>query len=222
MSEWWLLVLLVIVGFIALAVIVYPLKKQPKLVLTVTPVVIASVVLAYYTWGSFPQWQQHLQENNKQALAKELLKSVKSPQELIDKLRAKLNDSPQSAKGWFLLAKLYSSQQQQEQAVKAFAKAHQLAPEEESYTVFYAHSLWIANQQQFNQQIRSLFDGLLAKNPKQPDALAMRAMDNYLAKNYAAAIDYWQRLLDLSPQQSEEAAAIRKAIAKAQTELKQR
>lgn len=47
----------------------------------------------------------------------------------------------------------------------------------------------------------------------------MLAMHAYLSHDYEAAINYWQRLLQLAPAQSEEALAIRKAIAKAEKQI---
>ncbi|TAL61437.1 MAG: tetratricopeptide repeat protein, partial [Legionella sp.] len=131
----------------------------------------------------------------------------------------KLDDKPRSAKGWFLLGKLYSSQTEYGKAQDAFTKAHELNPDDEQFTVFYIHSLWISNNQQFNDAIRQLFKDSLVKNPKQADALAMLAMDAFLEHHNEQAVGYWQRLLQLTAPQSEEAEAIRKAIAKAQSEF---
>ena len=148
-----------------------------------------------------------------------MLKTINSPQELIDKLRAKLDDSPKSAKGWFLLGRLYSSQKDNPNALKAFTKAYQFQPHEDEFAVNYAHSLWQQNNQQFTPQIKKIFNALLIKNPNQPDALSMLAMDAFVSHAYEDAINYWQRLLLLAPSKSEEAKAIRKAIAKAQEQL---
>jgi cytochrome c-type biogenesis protein CcmH/NrfG len=137
-------------------------------------------------------------------------------------LRAKLDDSPKSAKGWYLLGRIYSGQNEQQHAVDAFAKAYQFDPQNEQYMVNYAHSLWQLNNRQFTVQITELFSNLLKNNANQPDALAMLAMDAYTSHAYEDAIDYWQRLLKLAPQQSEEAQAIRKAIAKAEEQIKLR
>lgn len=48
----------------------------------------------------------------------------------------------------------------------------------------------------------------------------MLAMDAFVSHAYEDAIRYWQRLLKLAPEQSEEAQAIRKAIAKAEEHLR--
>lgn len=222
MSEWWLVSVLVLVSILASALIIYPLRRHVFFSVILVPIIFVLVMGGYYLWGGFALWQNYVAHNKSQALAQQMLKTIKTPQELIDKLRAKLDDSPKSAKGWYLLGRLYSNQNDKKHALEAFGKAYHFKPQDEQFAVNYAHSLWDMNQQQFNATIREIFISLLNKNPNQPDALAMLAMDAYLSHDYNDAITYWQRLLKIAPQQSEEADAIRKAIAKAQEEFKLR
>ena len=115
-----------------------------------------------------------------------------------------------------MLGRLYASQGTWEKAKAAFAMASELEPDSEKYRINYAQSLWQLNHQAFNDAIRAVFFSVLKSNPEQPDALAMLAMDAFLSKAYSQAIAYWERLLVLVPKDSEDALAIRKAIAKAQ------
>ncbi|HAT7921197.1 TPA: hypothetical protein JBC64_03450 [Legionella pneumophila subsp. pneumophila] len=219
MNEWWLIILLVVLAVFACTLIIYPLRRNRLVSLLLAPIIFIMVFTGYYFWGDFARWQEYLHRNEAQELAQSMLKSIKSPQELIDKLKAKLDVQPESAKGWYLLGRLYSSQKDNQNASLAFAKAHQLKPEDEQFAVNYAHSLWQLSNQQFNPDILEIFHTLLKNNPRQPDALAMLAMHAYLSHDYEAAINYWQRLLQLAPAQSEEALAIRKAIAKAEKQI---
>lgn len=219
MNEWWLISILLLMIFGSSALIIYPLRHNKFICLLVTVIEWTIILSGYYYWGGFASWQQYIHQTNSQKVAEQLLKTVKSPQELIDKLRAKLDDTPKSAKGWYLLGRLYSNQSDWQHASSAFAKAHRFKPDDEQYTVNYAHGLWQLNAQQFNPEIRDLFKSLLSHNPNQADALAMLAMDSFMNHRYEDAISYWQRLLKLAPEQSEEADAIRQAIAKAQQQL---
>ncbi len=219
MNEWWLVGILIALGISASLLLVYPLRRNMLASILLMPVLLIMIGTSYYFWGDFLSWQQYIQQNESRERAQQMLKTIKSPQELIDKLKAKLDDNPKSAKGWYLLGRLYTSQNDNQNAAIAFAKAHQLNSENEQYTVNYAHSLWMLNNQQFNPQIIAIFNELLHKNPQQPDALAMLAMNAYMSHAYQEAISYWQRLLMMAPEQSEESQAIRKAIAKAQEQL---
>lgn len=219
MSDWWLIGLLVAVALSAGFLFIYPLKSNKVIALFLFPVLLVLVVAAYMTWGSFVPWQAYQQQQESQLQAKQMLQQIKTPDELINKLKAKLDDTPKSAKGWYLLGRLYFARNDDEQAATAFAKAYHLVPDNEQYAVNYAHGLWKLNHQQFDPHIIKLFQGLLSHNPNQPDALAMLAMNAFMSHDYESAINYWQRLLKLAPPQSEEALAIHKAIAKAQEQL---
>lgn len=215
MSEWYLIALLVSLTCLCAFLLLYPLRRHVVFSVLFMPVIWIFVFCGYFAFGGFGQWQQYTQQQARHAAAQQMLQSIKSPQELIDKLRAKLDDTPQSAQGWYLLGKLYLNQKDFRSASQSFGKAHKLKPANENYSVHYAHSLWSLNNQKMNPQIKSLFAVLLKNNPKQPDALAMLAMDAFDHHDNALAIRYWQRLLKLVPVQSEEAAAIREAIARA-------
>lgn len=220
MSDWWLVGGLSALAFAASVFFVRPLQLKKLMASFISLIFVGLITGAYLSWGSLAAWQEYQQKQESQKNVQAMLKTIKSPDELIAKLRAKLDDSPKSAKGWYLLGRLYNTQNNNELSVAAFAKAHQFEPKNEQYTVNYAHALWQQNKQQFSPQVLALFNELLADNLNQPDALAMLAMKEYLNQEYELAINYWQKLLRQVPAQSQEALAIHKAIAKAQEQLK--
>lgn len=215
MSVNYLISLLLVYTLVASLLVVYPLRSYAKSSCVLILFLSLLAVTGYFYWGSFTTWREYLHYKNRQIAAQNSLKSIHNTQELVDKLRAKLTEHPQSAKGWYLLGRLYSSQNKLQKALQAFEKAHALQPQVESFTLHYAYGLWQANQQQYTPEILKIFKRLLKKNPKQADALAMLALHAFQNHAYPQAIDYWQRLLVLAPERSEEALALRKAIAKA-------
>ncbi len=217
MNELWFIAGFFVLLMIALAIVFYPLRKKKLAVAALAPIVIVIVILAYWRWGSWLDWQRYVQQESKQEQVQAILKSMNGPQEIIDKLQAQLATQPESARGWYLLGRLYASQNDWPRAQDAFAKAHQLKADDEQITINYAQSIWQLNQQKFNENSRRLFKIVLEKNANQPDALAMLAMDAFMSHDYQKAIDYWQRLLKLAPPESDDAKAIQKAIAKAQS-----
>lgn len=223
MSSYVLLGCFLILSIVAVSIVVYPLRKsQGNIMFTLLLALVLLVLplLGYHYWGAGADWGNYQQQLAKQEQVQALLTSVKgSPQALIAKLKTRLAQQPESARGWYLLGRLYASQENWQQAHDAYAKAHQLAPTNEQTSINYAQSLWQLNHQQFNEEIRGLFQLVLQKNVNQPDALAMLAMDAFLGHAYQQAIDYWQRLLNIIPPQSEDALAIRKAIVKAQQRM---
>ena len=216
MNEWWLLSGFLFLLIIALVIVLYPLRRLLKISMTLAPIIFALVVFAYWRWGAWADLNHYLHQQARLEQAQAMLKSIHNPQELIDKFKLQLAKQPGSARGWFLLGRIYASQDQWAQAHDAYARAHQLKPDNEQTTVNYVQSLWQLNHQKFNGESRALLQAVLKKNANQPDALAMLAMDAFIGHAYQRAIDYWQRLLKIAPPQSDDAEAIRKAIAKAQ------
>jgi cytochrome c-type biogenesis protein CcmH/NrfG len=219
MSDWGLIGILATLGLGACIFLIYPLKVKRLVSIALVPIILVLVASGYVVWGGFDQWQIYQQQLESQKQAKKMLRSIKSPDELITKLKQKLDNTPKSAKGWYLLGRLYVNQNDFTQATEAFAKAYKLAPDNEQYVVNYIHGLWKLNNQQFNSRILGLLKDLLDHSPNQPDALAMLAMNSFLSHDYEGAINYWQRLLKLTAPQSEEASAIHKAITKAQERI---
>ncbi len=219
MNEWWLFGGFILLFILALMIVLFPLCKSIKSALILMPVLAGFVFIAYWRWGAFPEWINYQQQRANQKQVQLMLKSIHGPDDLVKKLLARLKKQPDSAEGWYLLGRLYVSQNQWQQAHDVFVKAHTLNPDEIKITVNYAESLWQLNHQAFNEEIRGLFQSVLQKNKNQPDALAMLAMDAFLGHAYRPAIDYWQRLQNILPPQSEDAKAIRKAIAKAQQRM---
>lgn len=214
MSTLVLQVVLLLFTLLVCAALVFPFRKSASFLVFLTLLVL--VGSAYFYWGGFTQRQAFLRAYQARLAAEQLVKGFKSPEEVIQRLQAKLAENPGSAKGWYLLGRLYSGQNKYAEAVLAFKKARQLEPGNVQYEVNYGQALWQMNQHQFSPEIIGIFQQLLQTNPNQPDALAMLAMEAYTRKSYQEAISYWRRLLKQVPQDSEDAMAIRKAIIKAE------
>ncbi|MCE3044816.1 tetratricopeptide repeat protein [Legionella sp. 16cNR16C] len=215
MSEWWLVSYLGLILLLALLVIAGSLRPFKKTIGLISPLIIILVSLAYWQWGGWFEWQEFVSKERNQQQIKQVLSTIKNTDELIEKLKARLDDSPASARGWYLLGRLYASQSQWAEANKAFQKAYQLQPNDEKTIVNYAQSQLQLNDGKFNDAVKTLCLKLLKINPEQPDALSMLAMDAYLNQDYSSAIAYWQRLLALVPPKSRDAIMIQKAISKA-------
>lgn len=217
MNEWYIIFVFAALGTLAAALILYPLKSHRlKAAFILLPLILLFVLFAYQQWGAWSSWQTYLAQQQKQQEIKRVLAQIKSPDELIERLKSRLDDSPASARGWYLLGRLYVSQNNWQLAYQAFSKSCHLNPADESARINLIEAQWQLNDQKFDKSIRHELHQLLQKNPDQADSLALLAMDAYQRNNYLKAIGYWQHLLRLAPEDSPEAKALRKAIAKAQ------
>jgi len=219
MNEWSLFAGCVLLMLIALAILLQPLKTFRFYLFFLVPIFVGLGVLGYWHWGFAEEWIKYKHQQVKQEQVQDLLKSVGGVEAVIVKLKTRVEANPTSARGWYLLGRLYASQGHWKLARDVYQKAYQLSPTDTEINVNYAYSLWQFHHMQFTDEIRSLYKAVLIQNANQTDALAMLAMDAYSRHAYQESIDYWQHLLKIVPPQSEEARAIQKAIVKAEGRL---
>ena len=220
MSEWLFITGVGVVLTISLFLALYPLRRSRFVVMLFAPIWVLCMALGYLHWGAGPEFRHFLVDNERRAQVKAILNAVNGPDALIAQLKERVNANPSSAKGWFLLGRLYMGQGAWNNARESFEKARQLDPNDEATRVNLVLSYWQGNHQVVNKKIHGLLMGLLQNDANQPDALAILALDAFQQKHYSLAINYWQQLLALTPPQSEDASAIRRAIAKAQSDSK--
>lgn len=211
---------------LACVILLYPIKKShfpsqeqslQRLNWLSVVVLMMGSFLGYWFWGG---WESLHQYQHQQQL-KQVMKSLHGPQDVVAQLKQHLQHKPNSAQGWYLLGRIYASQNQWPEAMEAFAKAYHLDPKSEPFAVNYAEGLWKMHHEAFNAEIRGIFQEILRRNPKQLDALSMLAIDAFNEHEYQKAIEYWNQMLALTPQDAAESSAIRRAISRAHAQLKQ-
>jgi len=109
-------------------------------------------------------------------------------EDLVEKLAARLEKSPDDARGWALLGRSLSSLGQPARAARAFARALQLAPDDKDLLVDFVKSLALAGRAEFE------------------------------SRNFQGAIEYWERILPFAPPDSEFARSVEESIAEARTQ----
>lgn len=211
MIDWhWVLVMVLMIS-LAMSLALWPLRQQRGMWLWVLLLLVGSS-LAYWQWGGWRLLLAYQHQEAQHQKAKALLQTVKNPQELIQKLQTHLASQPDSARGWYLLGRLYASQRQWDEALQAFKRAYENQPEDDQIAVNYAQSLLMRHQGRDEETARHLLQAVLVRHPQQADALAMLALDAQHYHHADQALYYWEQLLRVVSPQSEEADAIRKAI----------
>ncbi len=201
-----------------MGLLIYPLRHLKKTALVIGLSFLVVSTLCYVQFGNRPVWQAHFEQQLKVAQAEQVLKSFKNKTEVIQALKARLKHTHESARGWFLLGRLYASQGAWLEASQSFKEAYYLATEKQTFFVEYVIALWQSNHQRMTPKIRRLFQQILTKNPEQADALMFLAMDAYQNHHHKEAIRYWTRLLALVPMGSKDAEMIQQAIERARSD----
>ena len=140
-----------------------------------------------------------------------------SPQkvaEMAASLAAKLEKEPDNVEGWATLAHTYYSLQRFTEAVGAYERAVKLLPDNADLLADYADALGAANNS-LDGKPTELIELSLKANPLQWKALALAGTVAFNRKDYAQAVDYWERLKGTLPPESEMAKSIGGSIAEA-------
>jgi cytochrome c-type biogenesis protein CcmH len=133
----------------------------------------------------------------------------------VDKLAKKLEQNPNDAQGWLMLARSYVSMERFPDAAKAFERATALNDKDASIWADYAEALALSNGQRLSGKPTEALNRALQLEPKNQKALALAGSAAFEAHEYQKAVDYWQQLLAVLPVDSEIIPTVKDEIAKA-------
>jgi cytochrome c-type biogenesis protein CcmH/NrfG len=133
-------------------------------------------------------------------------------QSLIQQMEAHLQKNPTSSEGFYLLGRLYLSQQNFSKAYVAFEKANQLKPHDEKILFNEAQSLWALH----DARAKAILVQVIKLNPDNDAAMNLYAIMAYQEGAYEKAIKIWEDLSEKYADDSEERKIFLAAIAKAQ------
>jgi cytochrome c-type biogenesis protein CcmH len=134
---------------------------------------------------------------------------------MVSRLAARLRENPDDAEGWKMLGRSYAVLGRFGEAVDAYSKAALRAPRDAQLLADFADALAMARGRSLQGEPEKLVQRALEIEPGNLKALALAGTAAFERKAYAAAADYWQRMLPLVPPASEDALAIRDNVAQA-------
>ena len=135
----------------------------------------------------------------------------------VEQLAQRLESNPSDAQGWTMLARSYSSMGKFSEAAGAYAKATELTPNDADLWAEYAFTTAMANGRSLEGRPMELIQQALKVDPENAKALQLAGSAAFQAKDYNKAIDYWQRVLQKVPPDSEAGQVITQRISEART-----
>ena len=134
---------------------------------------------------------------------------------MVERLAARLRENPDDADGWKMLGRSYAVLGRFGEAVDAYAKAALRAPRDAQLLADFADALAMARGKSLQGEPERLVQRALEIDPQNLKALALAGTAAFERQAFAAAADYWQRMLPLVPADAEDAQAIRDNVAQA-------
>ncbi len=134
---------------------------------------------------------------------------------LAQQLTRQLQQGPDRLEYYMLLGSTEVELKNYPAAVDAYRRLSLLTPGDAEVLAQYAQALYLASGRQLGAEARRVAEQSLALNPHQPTVLGMLGIHSFEQGDYAAAADYWQRLLPGLPPGSPNEKMIRSGIAQA-------
>ena len=185
---------------------------QPLLVVAVAVGLLVPLLagLGYWQFGN-PGALRSDAEGSAHAMTRAQMES------LVERLSARMAQTPEDAEGWVLLGRSLGVLGQYERSAQAYAKAAGLMPNDAGILADYADTLAMAQGRKLQGEPFAIVKRALAVDPEHLKALALAGSAAFEGRDYAAAIAYWERILRLAPPQSEFAQSVQASIAEARS-----
>ena len=136
-------------------------------------------------------------------------------QEMLAGLVEKLKKNPDDSQGWLMLARSYKVLERFPEAAEAYSHAGKLVDEDPRLLADYAEVLGQAHGGNLQGKPSELIGRALQIDPNEPQALLLAGAAASDRQEFAAAADYWARLLAQIEPGSEDAKALEAAVGKA-------
>ncbi|RZI42037.1 c-type cytochrome biogenesis protein CcmI [Herbaspirillum sp. HC18] len=136
---------------------------------------------------------------------------------MVANLAKRLENEPQNAEGWHMLARSYNALGKYEKAADAYARVVKLIPDDAGILADYADTLAMALNRSLQGEPEKLVARAVQVDPKNIKALALWGSAAFERKDYANAVKRWQQILPLVPADSEIARSTSGSIAEAES-----
>ena len=132
-------------------------------------------------------------------------------------LAKRLETNPSDLQGWTMLARSYSMLEKYDDSSKAYEKAVALKPRDVELISNYAFTLAMASGGKFAGRPLELIKQALEIDPENANVLGLAGGAAFEQKNYKQAIEYWTKLLQNVPADSEMAQAVNEKLKEARS-----
>lgn len=173
----------------AMAFLLKPFKPAlAKIQIAIACLFSVVVLWVYYKTGYIQEWEKF---EFKESKVNEMLQELRSPDKVIARLEAKLEEEPKSAEGWFLLGRLYRSNNEIAKAVSAFKKARVLDGADQRFLDAYLEARYWDNGGLYRAEDLKL---IAQSKDFNPEVLNLIAGYYFQHQDYKQAISYWQKM----------------------------
>jgi cytochrome c-type biogenesis protein CcmH len=138
---------------------------------------------------------------------------------MVERLAARLQRDPEDVQGWTMLGRSYQVLGQFGDAAAAFAEAVKRAPGDAQLLADYADALGMKQGRSLAGEPEKVIARALKADPDNVKALALAGTAAFDRKDYARAVQYWQRIAGAAPPGSDIARSAEANVAEARARM---
>ena len=138
---------------------------------------------------------------------------------MVEQLAARLRENPDDNDGWVMLARTYNALGRYADAAEAFKTLTNRLPGDAQILADYADTLAMAQGRQLLGEPETIIARALQADGSNIKALALAGTAAFERKDYARAIEYWQRIASQVPPESNTARSITSSINEARNRI---
>ncbi len=138
--------------------------------------------------------------------------------ELVARLAERMAAEPDNVEGWVMLGRSYLAMGDAQKAANAYLEAKTRAPDEPDILLGYAEALAKVGGSLQGEPAKWI-ESALELAPANPNALWMMGLVKYQAKDFANALEHWNKLDAMLPPNGEDAEALHGIMADARANL---
>ncbi len=191
-------------------------RPSGRLLALVCTAVVAVAVIGYSMTGSpgLAGWPMAAgpQGPAAPASAVEHAQNLQRIEAMVDKLAARMKESPDDAEGWSMLARSYAVLGRHAEAVPAYERAVALREGDPQLLADYADALAMRNNGDLAGEPLRLIERALKIDPRHLKALSLAGTAAFDRKDYASAVRHWSAILEAAPPGSDYVAQVQASI----------
>jgi len=138
---------------------------------------------------------------------------------MVESLAKRMEQNPNNAEGWALLARSYAVMERYEDAIAAYRRALKLVDNDEQLAIDLAETMVQQAEGWVTQQAQAIFKEMLGYNPAIPRAVYYLALAEAQNGNFRGAIQGWTDLLAWSPPDAPWRGVVEQQISNAREDL---
>ena len=186
---------------------------KPSLISTL----LIALLIPAITFGMYTQYgNSGMIDADQVKLAKGVPKKANGEPDIdamVSGLRAKLDENPDNAEGWYMLGRSYMAIKRYKDAVYAYEQLYKIKPNDAKIMLFLADASAMSNNNAITGRPAELIEKALKLEPTSVTGLWLGGMVSSQQGQYAKAIERWTTLIPLLSKQPDQVMEVRQMIA---------